>query len=84
MYICQVGRLAVYTQYPYKIIACFDTIKTSYTQPAHLLDRGGDINGGRLYNSTKGSEQEDEDAIFREWNHSIRGMCQKSVTELRI
>ena len=30
------------------------------------------------------SEQEDEDAIFREWNHSIRGMCQKSVTELRI
>ena len=30
------------------------------------------------------SEQEDEDAIFREWNHSIRGMWQKSVTELRI
>ena len=30
------------------------------------------------------SEQEDEDAIFREWNHSIRGMCQKSVTELHI
>ena len=30
------------------------------------------------------SEQEDEDAVFREWNHSIRGMCQKSVTELRI
>ena len=27
------------------------------------------------------SEQEDEDTIFREWNHSIRGMCQKSVTE---
>ena len=25
-----------------------------------------------------------EDAIFREWNHSIRGMWQKSVTELRI
>ena len=30
------------------------------------------------------SEQEDEDAIFKEWNHSIRGMCQKSVAELRI
>ena len=30
------------------------------------------------------SEQEDENAIFREWNHSIRGMCQKSVTELHI
>ena len=30
------------------------------------------------------SEQEDEDAIFREWNHSIRGMCQKSVIELHI
>ena len=30
------------------------------------------------------SEQEDEDAIFREWNHSIRGMCQKSITELHI
>ena len=28
-------------------------------------------------------EQEDEDAIFREWNHSLRGMWQKSVTELR-
>ena len=30
------------------------------------------------------SEQEDEDAIFREWNHSIKGMCQKRVTELHI
>ena len=30
------------------------------------------------------SEKQDEDAIFREWNHSIRGMCQKSVTELHI
>ena len=30
------------------------------------------------------SEQEDEDAILREWNCSIRGMWQKSVTELRI
>ena len=41
------------------------------------------ISWDRNYNSTKGSEQ-DEDAIFREWNHSIRGMCQKSVTELHI
>ena len=41
------------------------------------------ISWDRSYNSTKGSEQvwkEDEDAIFREWNHSIRRMCQKSVT----
>ena len=30
------------------------------------------------------SEQEDEDAILREWNRSIRGMWQKSVTELCI
>ena len=30
------------------------------------------------------SEQEAEDAVFREWNHSIRRMCQKSVTELHI
>ena len=30
------------------------------------------------------SEQEDKDAIFREWNCSIRGMWQKSVRELRI
>ena len=42
------------------------------------------ISWDRSYNSTKGSEQEDEDAIFREWNHFIRGIWQKSVTELRI
>ena len=30
------------------------------------------------------SEPEDENPIFREWNHSIRGMWQKSVTELHI
>ena len=56
------GRLAVYTQHPYKIIARFDSYQNKllsctsaeYTQPAYLLDRyniikGGDINGGRLY-----------------------------------
>ena len=42
------------------------------------------ISWDRSYNSTKGSEQEDEDAIFKEWNHSIRRMWQKSVIELRI
>ena len=30
------------------------------------------------------NKSEQDDAIFREWNHSIRGMWQKSVTELRI
>ena len=30
------------------------------------------------------SGQEDEDTIFKEWNHSIRVIWQKSVTELRI
>ena len=50
----------MYTQHPYKIIAHFDSYQNKllscmgveYTQPAHLLDRyikGGDINGGRLY-----------------------------------
>ena len=36
----------------------------------------------RSYKALNKSEQEDKDAIFREWNRSIRGMWQKSVTEL--